>query len=54
MLRACGDDNPITPPYVEIEMTPVRWFVFRQFEAIVGPWWVVLAAALAFTTHIFG
>lgn len=51
MLRACGDDNPITPPYVEIEMTPVRWFVFRQFEAIVGPWWAVLAAALAFTTH---
>jgi hypothetical protein len=28
-----------------------RWFVFRQFEAIVGPRWAVLAAALAFTTH---
>ena len=28
-----------------------RWFVFRKFEAIVGPQWGVLAAALAFTTH---
>ncbi len=28
-----------------------RWFAFRKFEAIVGPRWAVVAAALAFTTH---